>query len=81
MSMWNTLHPAIHDRSGYDLGAPFAAKEGTLAYDMLVNSSIGQFLWKYHVLHHNIKKPHKTNFNVTSPFADYVYGTHSSYVA
>lgn len=80
LSMWNTLHPAIHGRSGYDMGAPLAAREGTFAYDMLINSSLGQFLWRNHVLHHNIKKPYKTNFNITLPFADYVYGTHSSYV-
>jgi len=80
VSMWNTLHPAIHNRSGYNIGAPFAIKEGTFAYNTLINSYLGQFLWENHVLHHNIKKPHKTNFNITLPFADYAYGTHSSYI-
>lgn len=81
VSMWNTLHPAIHERSGYSLGAPLAVKEGTVLYDILINSQMGKFLREYHILHHNIKKPHKTNFNITVPFADYVYGTHSSYVS
>lgn len=80
VSMWNNLHPAIHGRSGYALGAPLAFKEGTLAYNMLVNSRLGHFLRENHILHHNIKKPYKTNFNVTAPLADYLYGTHSSYL-
>jgi hypothetical protein len=79
-SMWNNLHPAIHERSGYALGAPLAFKEGTFAHNMLVNSRLGNFLRENHILHHNIKKPYKTNFNVTAPLADYLYGTHSSYL-
>ena len=77
ISMWNTIHPNLHHESGCKMGCLFAAKDGTFYHNILVNSRLGIFLKEYHILHHNIKKP-KTNFNVTLPIADYLFGTHSS---
>jgi hypothetical protein len=79
LSMWNNLHPSIHKRSGYELNCALAVKEDSYIYNILVNSSVGQFLKENHIIHHNIKDP-KTNFNITLPLADYLYGTHSSYI-
>ena len=82
-SMWNTIHPRIHGV----VGRRVTWREGipgwsgwTAAFSRVPvgrDKNLDEWLIENHAKHHRIKGDQKGNYNITLPFADFVFGTYN----
>ena len=71
-AVWNFVHPTIHFYPG------LKQSEGLDLFprqDWIRSTWIYNWLWRNHVLHHLLTGQNAGNFNVTMPFADWLFGT------
>lgn len=75
-AIWNSLHPQVHYQNrqlkwheGLDI----------INRKWLSSTNIYKWLWKNHVLHHLITGNKQGNYNVTMPFADFIFGTYHTF--
>lgn len=71
--MWNTYHPFIHGLDGKDYCGWYSIP----ANQINPNSLYSQYIINNHIAHHYFKNEENGNYNVTLPFADFLFGTYN----
>ena len=71
-SFWNTIHPDIHNFK-YNINI----KDGIPGSCLLKKHPLYNWLKKNHIQHHIVKGNKKGNYNITMPFADFLFNTYN----
>jgi len=72
--MWNTYHPVIHGLDGKKICGIYSIPSKYIN----VNSTYSQYVINNHKAHHYYKHNEKGNFNITLPFADFLFGSYKT---
>ena len=70
---WDTIHPYLHHESPLKCGSFF-----TITNEKIINNSYYKWLMNNHKAHHILKGNEKGNYNITLPFADFIFGTYNT---
>lgn len=71
-SFWNTIHPDIHNVNYH-----VTLCEGVPGFNFLKYHPLYSWLKKNHIQHHLIKGAKKGNYNITMPFADFLFASYN----
>ena len=70
---WDTIHPYLHHESPLKCGSFF-----TITGEKIINNFYYKWLMNNHKAHHIFKGNEKGNYNITLPFADFIFGTYNT---
>ena len=71
-TLWNTIHPEIHQ-----INYTPSIREACPRLLLLRNLPYYNWLKENHEKHHKFKNEKKGNFNITLPFADFLFNTYN----
>ena len=71
-SFWNTIHPDIHN-----FKEKLSIIDGIPGFYLLKYHPLYDWLKHNHIQHHFIKGAKKGNYNITMPFADFLFNTYN----
>jgi sterol desaturase/sphingolipid hydroxylase (fatty acid hydroxylase superfamily) len=71
--IWNTYHPIIHGLDGQKVCGIYSIPSDKINKD----SQYTKFIINNHKAHHYYKNDEKGNYNITLPFADFVFGNYN----
>jgi len=72
--MWNTYHPIIHGLDGRKICGLYSIPSKYIN----ANSTYSDYVINNHKAHHYYKNNEKGNFNITLPFADFLFGSYKN---
>ena len=71
--IWNTYHPIIHGLDGRKVCGIYSFPSEQINK----NSEYTNFIINNHKAHHYYKNDEKGNYNITLPFADFLFGSYN----